>query len=143
VPWVGVHTFRHTFASLLFAQGRNAVQVQRWLGRHSAAFTPATYVHLLDGDIGAPLCLTEVQTSSTPTPRDLVFMRLGGGRMSPASGDLWISGACPLLRIGRMPAAPPPDTLPAELRPTRAPIGQDAAGARLARTPNDPPCPAA
>jgi integrase len=39
VPWVGFHTFRHTCASLLFAQGRNAVQVQRWLGHHSAAFT--------------------------------------------------------------------------------------------------------
>jgi integrase len=66
VPWVGFHTFRHTCASLLFAQGRNAVQVQRWLGHHSAAFTLATYVHLLDGDIGAPLCLTQLQTGSTP-----------------------------------------------------------------------------
>ena len=26
-------------ASILFAEGRNAVQVQRWLGHHSAAFT--------------------------------------------------------------------------------------------------------
>jgi integrase len=58
VPWVGFHTFRHTCASLLFAQGRNAVQVQRWLGHHSAAFTLATYVHLLDGDLGEPLTLS-------------------------------------------------------------------------------------
>ena len=57
VPWVGFHTFRHTCASLLFAQGRNAVQVQHWLGHHSAAFTLATYVHLLDGDLGEPLAL--------------------------------------------------------------------------------------
>jgi integrase len=35
LPWVGFHAFRHTFASLLFAEGRNAVQVQRWLGHHS------------------------------------------------------------------------------------------------------------
>jgi integrase len=55
VPWVGFHAFRHTCASLLFARGRNAVQVQRWLGHHSAAFTLATYVHLLDGDMGEPL----------------------------------------------------------------------------------------
>jgi hypothetical protein len=41
--------------TLLFAEGRNAVQVQRWLGHHSPAFTLATYVHLLDGDVGAPL----------------------------------------------------------------------------------------
>jgi len=42
---------------MLFAEGRNAVQVQRWLGHHSPAFTLATYVHLLDGDIGQPLAL--------------------------------------------------------------------------------------
>lgn len=56
--WVGFHTFRHTCATMLFAHGRNAVQVQRWLGHHSAAFTLATYVHLLDGDIGEPLALS-------------------------------------------------------------------------------------
>jgi len=59
--WVGFHTLRHTCASMLFAQGRDAVQVQRWLGHHSAAFTLSRYVHLLDGDLGAPLTL--------PSPR--------------------------------------------------------------------------
>jgi integrase len=57
LTWVGFHTFRHTCASMLFAQGRNAVQVQRWLGHHSPAFTLATYVHLLDGDLGEPLTI--------------------------------------------------------------------------------------
>ena len=74
LEWVGFHTFRHTCASLLFAEGRNAVQVQRWLGHHSAAFTLSTYVHLLDGDIGEPLTLSpepaesanKVQTATTP-----------------------------------------------------------------------------
>lgn len=33
------------------------MQVQRWPGHHSAAFTLATYVHLLDGDLGEPLTL--------------------------------------------------------------------------------------
>lgn len=37
VPWIGFHTFRHTAASMLFDQGRNAKQVQRWLGHHSAS----------------------------------------------------------------------------------------------------------
>ena len=46
VSWVGFHAFRHTCASMLFAEGRNAVQVQRWLGHHSPAFTLSTYVHL-------------------------------------------------------------------------------------------------
>ena len=71
VPWMGFHTLRHTCATLLFAEGRNAVQVQRWLGHHSAAFTLATYVHLLDGDIGAPLDIAKsanrVQTYATPS----------------------------------------------------------------------------
>jgi integrase len=51
----GFHAFRHTCASLLFAEGRNAVQVQRWLGHHSPSFTLAVYVHLLPDDIPAPL----------------------------------------------------------------------------------------
>lgn len=55
VPWIGFHTFRHTTATMLFAAGRNAVQVSRWLGHHSAAFTISVYVHLLDGDLGEPL----------------------------------------------------------------------------------------
>lgn len=55
VPWAGFHTFRHTCATRLFAAGRNAVQVQRWLGHHSPAFTLSVYVDLLDGDLGKPL----------------------------------------------------------------------------------------
>ena len=77
LAWVGFHTFRHTCASMLFAQGRNAVQVQRWLGHHSPAFTLARYVHLLDGDIGEPLGIPQggnkVVTDPTPfhaTPDD-------------------------------------------------------------------------
>jgi integrase len=70
VSWIGFHAFRHTCATLLFAEGRNAVQVQRWLGHHSAAFTLSTYVHLLDGDIGEPLTVPQganrVQTCPTP-----------------------------------------------------------------------------
>jgi integrase len=42
-------------ASRLFAQGRNVVQVQRWLGHRSPSFTLDAYVHLLDRDLGAPL----------------------------------------------------------------------------------------
>jgi integrase len=55
VEWAGFHTFRHTVASRLFAEGRNVVQVQRWLGHHSASFTLDTYVHLLENDLGEPL----------------------------------------------------------------------------------------
>lgn len=73
-PWAGFHTLRHTCATMLFAEGRNAVQVQRWLGHHSPAFTLATYVHLLDGDVGEPLSLSARQSANKvqtcPTPFD-------------------------------------------------------------------------
>lgn len=68
VEWAGFHTFRHTVASRLFAAGRNAVQVQRWLGHHSPSFTLDTYVHLLDSDLGEPLLpqgVNKVQTGPT------------------------------------------------------------------------------
>jgi integrase len=77
--WAGYHAFRHTCASMLFAEGRNAVQVQRWLGHHSPAFTLSVYVHLLDDNLGEPLDLSralnsanEVQTSAASAPVDLV-----------------------------------------------------------------------
>ena len=73
VPWAAFHTLRHTCASRLFAQGRNAVQVQRWLGHHSPAFTLSVYVHLLDDDLGGPLTtpkrVSEVSAQPTDTPR--------------------------------------------------------------------------
>jgi len=54
-------------ASRLFAEGRNPVQVQRWLGHHSPSFTIDTYVHLLDDDVGEPL--TQVHVRSTHSPQ--------------------------------------------------------------------------
>lgn len=60
----GWHTFRHAVASRLFASGRNVVQVQHWLGHHSASFTLDTYVHLLsDGDIGPAMPLANNTTA--------------------------------------------------------------------------------
>jgi integrase len=53
---------------MLFAEGRNAVQVQRWLGHHSAAFTLATYVHLLDEDMGQPLTPPQSVNKSVNMP---------------------------------------------------------------------------
>ncbi len=58
VPWIGFHTFRHTAASLLFANGANVVRIQRFLGHHSPAFTLDTYIHLLDDDLGPGLDLS-------------------------------------------------------------------------------------
>ncbi|HEY2055863.1 MAG TPA: site-specific integrase [Solirubrobacterales bacterium] len=52
---LGFHAFRHTCASLLFAEGRNVKQVQRWLGHAKASITLDTYLHLLDEGVGGPL----------------------------------------------------------------------------------------
>jgi integrase len=68
VPWATFHTLRHTCATRLFADGRNAVQVQRWLGHHSAAFTLATYVHLMDDDLGAPLDAPPLAVADVAVP---------------------------------------------------------------------------
>ncbi len=70
VEWAGFHRFRHTVASRMFAAGRNAKQVQHWLGHRSAAFTLATYVHLLDAEaLGGPLEPVRVNTGSTACPK--------------------------------------------------------------------------
>lgn len=55
VPWAGLHTLRHTYASLLFRSGWNAKQVQMVLGHHSPAFTLAAYVHLMPDDLPEPV----------------------------------------------------------------------------------------
>jgi integrase len=68
VKWAGFHTFRHTVASRMFDAGRNAVQVQRWLGHHSPSFTLDTYVHLLDGELGDPLIPARGNTEATERP---------------------------------------------------------------------------
>lgn len=70
VEWAGFHTFRHTVASRLFAQGRNVVQVQRWLGHHSPSFTLDTYVHLLNDDLAEPLGSTPVSREGPETTTD-------------------------------------------------------------------------
>jgi integrase len=55
VGWIGFHAFRHSCASTLIAEGRNIVQVSRWLGHYSPAFTLTVYAHLLDEGVGEPL----------------------------------------------------------------------------------------
>jgi len=47
---------------MLFAQGRNVKQVQRWLGHHSPSFTLDTYVHLLSDELDEPLELPRTET---------------------------------------------------------------------------------
>jgi len=77
VPWIGFHTFRHTAASMLFDRGRNAKQVQRWLGHHSASFTLDTYVHLLSDDLDE--CARASRVLPGPDPVAAAAAALTGG----------------------------------------------------------------
>lgn len=62
VACAGLHTLRHTCATLAFRSGWNAKQVQMLLG-HSPAFTLAMYVHLLPDDLPEPVFLDETAAS--------------------------------------------------------------------------------
>ncbi len=58
MPWVTIHTFRHTCASLLFAPlehgggGKNVKQVQEWLGITHRPTLSKEYEHLIDAGVG-------------------------------------------------------------------------------------------
>jgi integrase len=69
VPWAGLHTLRHTCASILFRHGLNPKQVQAWLGHHAASFTLDTYIHLLDDDLPDPCFFDEVLGGHTGVTR--------------------------------------------------------------------------
>jgi integrase len=55
VPWARFHTLRHTCAAMLIDAGASPLRLQRWMGHHSAGFTPDTDGHLLGDDLGPHL----------------------------------------------------------------------------------------
>lgn len=57
VPGIGLHTLRHTCASLLIERGTSPLRLQRWMGHHAAAYTLDTYGHLIDDELGDALDL--------------------------------------------------------------------------------------
>jgi integrase len=58
---IGLHTLRHTCASLLIAEGANMLRLQRWMGHHSPAYTLEAYGHLIDGELGGALELASLK----------------------------------------------------------------------------------
>jgi integrase len=71
MPWVSFHAFRHTCASLLFANGKNIKQIQTWLGHADPAFTLRTYIHLLDDGVGSANFLDDaIEIGRGPWTRD-------------------------------------------------------------------------
>lgn len=48
IEYKGVHALRHTFASLMFAQGVDIKYISTWLGHSSVQITYDTYVHIME-----------------------------------------------------------------------------------------------
>jgi len=48
INYKGVHALRHTFASLMFAQGIDIKYISLWLGHSSVQITYDTYVHIME-----------------------------------------------------------------------------------------------
>lgn len=68
---VGLHTFRHSCASIMFRRGVPKEAIRRLLGHHSWDFTAGTYLHLDDDDLpdGAVVGdLTAVSASNDAVP---------------------------------------------------------------------------
>ncbi len=51
----GVHTLRHTFASLMIRRGVDIKVVSQYMGHSSTAFTYDTYVHLVDAQLAVAI----------------------------------------------------------------------------------------
>jgi integrase len=68
IPWIGFHSFRHTAASTLLTQGRDIVQVSRWLGHGEAGFTLRVYAHLMGEGVGGPLDVPGANQSANKSP---------------------------------------------------------------------------
>ena len=47
---IGIHTLRHTYATLRIAKGDNILDVSKQLGHHKVAFTLDTYAHWMPGE---------------------------------------------------------------------------------------------
>lgn len=82
VGWASFHTLRHSYATMLFRNGANAVQAQRLLGHHSPAFTLSVYVHLLPDDMPDVAYLDDVMTGGQ-TERQTRRSQTGPDRISP------------------------------------------------------------
>lgn len=67
VPGIGLHTLRHTCASLLIERGTNPLRLQRWMGHHAAAYTLEAYGHLIDDELGEALDLDRLAIAGDAT----------------------------------------------------------------------------
>ena len=75
IDWpVGLHTLRHTAASIMWRRGVDREQIRRLLGHHSWDFTAFTYIHVGEHDIPDGSVLGDL--IATPTSHDLTTSEL-------------------------------------------------------------------
>lgn len=90
IEWpVGLHTFRHSCASIMFRRGVPKEAIRRLLGHHSWDFTAGTYVHLDDDDLPDGAIVDDLVAVSTK-PRE---------RRSPETTVSRIQGRSPSTRV--------------------------------------------
>lgn len=75
IEWpVGLHTFRHSCASIMFRRGVPKEAIRKLLGHHSWDFTAGTYLHLDDDDLpdGAVVgdLTVPANLSTSPNPEE-------------------------------------------------------------------------
>ncbi|MBA3383270.1 MAG: tyrosine-type recombinase/integrase [Actinobacteria bacterium] len=67
IEWpVGLHTFRHSAASIMFRRGVPKEAIRRLLGHHSWDFTAGTYVHLDDDDLPDGAIVGDLTANTRP-----------------------------------------------------------------------------
>jgi len=72
IEWsVGLHTLRHTAATILYRRGVHKEAIRKMLGHHSWEFTSSTYLHLDDDDLPDGMVLGDLVANGVLTPRPL------------------------------------------------------------------------
>jgi integrase len=68
---VRFHDLRHSFASILFAEGVPLLKISRWMGHSSLAITEQIYTHLNPADDAAELAGVNRPTPAASNVREL------------------------------------------------------------------------
>lgn len=80
LDWVGFHTFRHTCASLLFAGGKEAKQVQEWLGHADPGYQSSDGLQ----NVSRPRAVRSVEQRIEILERFLCDLGAGPARRHPS-----------------------------------------------------------
>ena len=81
IEWpVGLHTFRHSCASIMFRRGVPKEAIRKMIGHNSWEFTASTYVHLDDDDLPDGAVLADLAADAVFPMRNAELSALNGRR---------------------------------------------------------------